>query len=164
MSRLADDQKQASEFIGYDWDCLPERLALARVYHDVARVIGWNAAVSFGMTVWREKRPPSRSNSARCGVIYIPAKLSRIYGIELIRIAGERNAAALVKEFPAHRFEFPNIVSASIGRRNRAIIQHLEDGLSPDVVACAFGITRRHVRRISTEVRTDIPAMEHMSA
>lgn len=129
------------------WEDLPERFALAPVYHDVARVIGWNAAVSFGMNVWREKLPPSRQDYGR-GVIYIPTKLNHWCGLELIRLAGELDAEILIKEFPMHELEFPNIVSASIGRRNRAITQHLKDGLRPVVVACAFRMTDRQVRRI----------------
>jgi hypothetical protein len=135
------------------WAYLSERFALAPVYHDVARVIGWDRAVSFGMAVWHEKRPPSRDHANGRGVIYIPHALGaprRHDGAELIRLAGERDAALLVGAFPGLNLEFPNIVSSSIGRRNRAITQYLTDGLSPAVVACAFGITERHARRIAS--------------
>lgn len=134
-----------------NWEDLPERFALAQVYHDVARVIGWDRAIAFGMSVWTEKRPPSRGQDYGRGVIYIPTKLNHWCGLELIRLAGERDAALLVKEFPTHELEFPNIVSASIGRRNRAIVQHLSDGLRTAVVACAFGITERQVRNIASK-------------
>jgi hypothetical protein len=136
------------------WEDLPERFALAQVYHDVARVIGWDRAIAFGMNVWREKRPPSRCHINGRGFIYIPSELGGRRGgggSELIRLAGERDAALLVKEFPTHELEFPNIVSASIGRRNRAIVQHLSDGLRTAVVACAFGITERQVRNIASK-------------
>ena len=143
---------------GDDWGNLPERFTLASIYHDVARVIGWNAAVSFGMNVWREKRPPSRVRGNGWGVVYVPSRLDDRFGLELIRLTGERNAAALVKEFSGQCLEFPNIVPASINRRNRAIIQHLRDGLRPAVVACAFGITDRQVRRIASMESSACPA------
>lgn len=137
---------------GSSWAELPERFALSPAYHEVARVIGWDRAISFGMSVWREKRPPSRKNNGR-GVIYIPRELGGNLGsggAELIRLAGEADAAKLVGAFCGLHLEFNNIVPASIGRRNRAIIQHLRDGMSAVAVACAFGITDRQVRRIAS--------------
>lgn len=144
-----------------NWENLPERFALPKVYHDVARVIGWDRAIAFGMNVWREKRPPSRREDHGRGVIYIPHELGgRIGngGAELIRLAGESDAALLVSAFCGLFLEFPNIVSTSIGRRNRAIGQHLSDGLRPAVVACAFGITERQVRNIASKESSVCPA------
>ena len=136
------------------WAGLPERFALAPVYHDVARVIGWDRAVSFGMAVWHQKRPPLRNHKNGHGVVYIPHALGGQLGrggAELIRLAGESDAALLVGAFCGLSLEFPNIVSTSIGRRNRAITQYIADGLRPAVVACAFGITDRQARRIASK-------------
>lgn len=146
-----------------NWENLPERFALPKVYHDVAAVIGWNRAIAFGMSVFMEKRPPSRREDHGRGVIYIPHELGgRIGngGAELIRLAGESDAALLVGAFCGLSLEFPNIVSTSIGRRNRAIVQHISDGLRPAVVACAFGITERQARRIASKESLACPAAE----
>ena len=145
----------------HSWEDLPERFALPKVYHEVAAVIGWDRAIAFGMSVWTEKRPPSRCQDYGRGVIYIPHELRGLvghYGAELIRLAGERDAALLVGAFCGLFLEFPNIVSASIGRRNRAIAQHMADGLRPAVVACAFGITERQARNIAKKESSACPA------
>ena len=150
LKRLSN---RCATLVAGSWEVLPERFALPKVYHEVARVIGWDRAIAFGMNVWREKRPPSRCQDHGRGVIYIPHELGgRIGngGAELVRLAGESNAALLVGAFCGLFLEFPNIVSTSIGRRNRAITQYIADGLRPAVVACAFGITERHVRRVAS--------------
>lgn len=136
------------------WDSAPERFALAPIYHVVAEAIGWDAALDFGLAVWQEKRPPSRASSGGRGVIYIPRQLDGRLAKDLVRLAGPENAALLIKRFQGASLEFPNIVPASIGRRNRAIIESLREGQRPTVVACAFGLTDRQIRRISNRERS----------
>lgn len=135
------------------WARAPERLALAAVYHEVAEIIGWDAAVDFGMKVWETKRPPSRAkyhpvHGGGYGVIYIPHALTAIAGGELIRLAGRQNAKRLVHQFPGLNLSFPCIVAASMARRNKAISQQIADGCSMASVAFGFDLTERQVRRI----------------
>jgi hypothetical protein len=135
--------------IASSWEELPERYAMAPVYHDVAKVIGWESAIAFGLAVWREKRSPSRMRGGGPGYIYIPTKLTARCGLTLVRLAGLHAAELLVNEFPGSALWFPHIVSASIGRRNRAIVkQVVEEGLRQEVVAAGFGLTTRQIRRI----------------
>jgi hypothetical protein len=137
------------------WDDAPERFALTKTYHEVAEVIGWDAAIDFGMAVWEEKRPPSRLEHGGCGSIYIPAKLDERCGRDLVRLAGYENAILLVEAFCGMTLEFLNIVPASIGRRNRAIIEQFEQCRNTRLVACGFGLTDRHVRRIVSTLNKD---------
>ena len=140
------------------WEERPERFALAPIYHDVAEVIGWDRAIRFGWRVWWEKRPPSGIHDRARGLIYIPKKLRKRCGSELIRIAGEHDAALLVNAFGGMPLEFPNILPASISRRNRAIVQQIQEGIRPSFVAASFGLSLRQVRRIASMESSACPA------
>lgn len=127
---------------------MPERYALPETYQRVAEVIGWDAAIAFGLAVWQEKRPPSQSKIFGRGSIYIPRALDGRCGKDLVRLAGPENAALLVKEFHGMQLSFSNMVAASISRRNRAIADQIQQGISTRVVAESFGMTDRQIRRI----------------
>lgn len=127
---------------------------LAQAYHLVAEVIGWDAAIEFGMKVWETKRPPSsrRLNAVGCGgrgVIYIPRALNVFFGRELVAIAGSANALKLAAAFGGEHLEFPCIAKASVRRRNLAIGEQVARGTSVRLVAAQFGLTEQHVRRIA---------------
>lgn len=130
------------------WESDPERFALPETYHRVAEVIGWDAAIAFGMGVWEEKRPPSQAQIFGRGMIYIPRALDGRCGKDLVRLAGPENAALLVEEFSGMQLAFSNIKSASIRRRNRAVITQFNQGLKDKIVAYSFGLTDRQIRRI----------------
>lgn len=135
------------------WAHAPERFALPQVYHEVAAVIGWDAAVDFGMSVWQTKRPPSQQKTDQVhgggrGTIYIPNAINDHAGRELIALAGIKTALRLVDGFGGESLQFPCIVTASLGRRNRAISKQVADGHSVRSVAWCFDLTDRQVRRI----------------
>jgi hypothetical protein len=148
------------------WEYAPERLALANVYHEVAAVIGWDAAVDFGFEVWRTKRPPSRRDGKshdRRGAIYIPRTISEKYGRDLVSIAGANNAARLVEAFAGATLFFPDILSASKQRRNEAIAEQVRSGFRVATVAALFEMDERHIRAICKQhgvsPRKALPAM-----
>lgn len=133
------------------WSRAPERLALANAYHEVAAVIGWDAAIDFGLAVWEMKRPPSRRKAGcwdRQGMIYIPATIKKDSGRELVAMVGLQDALLLAEAFGGTQLEFPNITAASIQRRNKAIAEQVADGWFLNHVAATFGLTGRQVRRI----------------
>lgn len=141
---------------GRGWANLPERFALANVYHEVAAVIGWDMAVDLGMYVWQNKRPPSRFytdaiHGGGVGVMYIPATLTGRNGRELVELLGQESAEKLVAHFAGASLRFPCVVSASIGRRNKAIAACVARGDRIAVVACLFDLTERQVRRIAQQ-------------
>lgn len=138
---------------GSAWASSSERFALAQVYHDVAAVIGWDAAIEFGMAVWEQKRPPSRAKTNSVhgggrGVIYIPRSLAQARSSHLVRLAGKDGAARLSAAFGGLYLEFPCVIAASVRRRNRAITEQIEAGARTQAVAGVFDLTPQHVRRI----------------
>lgn len=135
---------------GNQWDQLPERFALNSAYHEVAAVIGYDAAVAFGLAVWNEKRAPSRAGKIyERGEIYIPTRIGGWIGSELVRLAGPENAAKLVEKMGGSALTFTNIVKTSIKRRNLAIARAVSTGDRVAVVAAAFGLSERQIRRIA---------------
>jgi len=135
------------------WDTTPERFALAKAYHEVAAVIGWDRAIEFGMKVWERKRPPSQRKSNPVhgggrGTIYVPRAIGGRVGSELVAMAGEDVAPLLAAAFGGESLQFPCIVSASIARRNKVIAQQVADGLRVASVAWGFDLTERQVRNI----------------
>lgn len=136
------------------WDTSPERFMLAQAYHQVAEVIGWDAAIAFGMKVWETKRPPSsiRPNATAGGgrgVIYIPKTLNVFFGRELVALVGTADALKLATAFGGEHLEFPCIAKASVRRRNSAITAQVASGTPVRTVAAAFGLTEQHIRRIA---------------
>lgn len=135
------------------WAEAPERFTLSSAYHDVARLIGWDRAIEFGMAVWREKRPPSTAPSDPIhgggrGMIYIPSKLYGTFGRELIRLAGLESAGRISRAFPGCYLVFSSIVCTTTSRRNRIISEQVANGARIAAVACCFDVTERQVRRI----------------
>lgn len=129
---------------------------LAQVYHEVASVIGWEKAISFGMAVWREKRPPSqrraefaRESGGGRGVIYVPSEIKEGRGTELVRLAGKEDAELLVERFGGMLLFFPSIEQASKKSRNDAILAASKAGTRKDIIAASFGMTVRNVHRIA---------------
>ena len=135
---------------GNQWDQFPERFALNSAYHEVAAVIGYDAAVAFGLAVWNEKRAPSRAGKIyERGEIYIPTRIGGGIGSELVRLAGPENAAKLVEKMGGAALTFTNIVKTSIKRRNLEIIRLISKGERTAVAASAFGLSERQIRRIA---------------
>lgn len=135
---------------GNQWDQLPERFALTSAYHEVAAVIGYDAAVAFGLAVWNEKRAPSRAGKIyERGEVYIPTRIGDGIGSELVRLAGPENAAKLVEKMGGSALTFTNIVSTSIKRRNLEITRQVSTGVPVAVVAAAFNLSPRRVRGIA---------------
>jgi hypothetical protein len=139
------------------WEKNPARHFLAGSYHMVAEVIGWDRAIEFGMKVWREKRPPSKTKTDPVrgggrGVIYIPRRMRTKDGkpSEIVSFAGDEIASLLVKTLPGEFLYFPCIIAANKKRRNEAIAEQLSDGFSVHSIAFAFDMTERNVRRIRT--------------
>lgn len=63
-------------------------------------------------------------------------------------VIGEDAARALRAEFGGEILQFGSIETASISRRNRAIVEQLDACGRIAVVAAAFGMPERHIRRI----------------
>ncbi|CAN7353450.1 hypothetical protein LJR143_001867 [Pseudoxanthomonas sp. LjRoot143] len=136
------------------WATAPERFTLAQAYHLVAEVIGWDAAVNFGMKVWDAKRPPSSTATSSVhgggrGVIFIPKTINVFFGRNLVDMVGTENALKLAAAFGGERLEFPCIARASIRGRNRAIAQRIAEGARTRTVAVEFDLTEQHIRRIA---------------
>lgn len=127
---------------------------LAQSYHMVADVIGWEAAIEFGMRVWETKRPPSKPSGKAVrgggrGVIYIPRTINAFFGRDLVDLVGAKDALKLSAAYGGEHLEFPCIAKASIRRRNSAIATQLCSGASAREVATLFDLTEQHVRRIA---------------
>lgn len=141
------------------WATAPERFMLAQAYHLVADVIGWDAAIAFGMKVWETKRPPSsiRRNATGGGgrgVIYIPKVLNVFFGRELVELVGTEAALKLAASFGGEHLEFPCIAKASIRGRNRAIAEQAANGVRVRTISAQFGLTEQHIRRIAKSTQS----------
>lgn|GEM_PF-6635491 len=136
------------------WATAPERFKLARSYHEVAEVIGWDKAVKFGLEVWSRKRPPSQrrtcsvSGGAGRGVIYIPQLISGWKGRELAEMLGDEDADRMARAFGGEALEFGCIAPAFRRRRDEAIRTQFRDGKSLKSIARHFDLTDRRVRDI----------------
>lgn len=134
------------------WSNAPERWLLSQTYHDVAAAIGWGNAIALGTWVSETKRPPSRAAGRRYdrrGILGIskqskPSPVMR----EIASLIGDAAACALSREFGGEILQFGSIEPASYPRRNRAIVEQLDACGRAVVVACAFGMTERSIRRI----------------
>src|SRR5690606_22652821 len=84
------------------WANKAERWLLPKVYHDVAAVIGWKAAVDLGMWVYETRRPPSRQmrrNGDRRGCLSVPKGESTSVAREIAVVIGADNARDFQKAF-----------------------------------------------------------------
>ena len=134
------------------WASARERFLLAPLYHEVAAVIGWQKAVELGQWVYENRNPPCRKAGRRYdrrGFLTVPRSASTRVAREIAAVIGEDATRALQAAFGGGEvLQFGSIEPASIPRRNRAIVEQLEDCGKIAAVACSFGLTERTVRRI----------------
>lgn len=133
------------------WANKAERWLLPKVYHDVAAVIGWKAAVDLGMWVYETRRPPSRQmrrNGDRRGCLSVPKGESTSVAREIAVVIGADNARDFQKAFCGETLHFGTIEPASIPRRNRAIVEQVDNGSRIAAVAASHGLSEREIRRI----------------
>jgi hypothetical protein len=132
------------------WDNAPERFLLGRVYHEVAVVIGWAKAVELGYWACQNNCSPSRKKYGVAGTIYFPIRTKDSKSIRQIsQIIGDDAVQMMIGIYCGDSLQFPSIESASIPRRNRAIVEQLiESNFWTAGVAASFDLTTRAVRII----------------
>lgn len=151
MPEAASSNRCAGLSTADPWDNAPERWLLSQQYQQVANVIGWRNAVELGTWVFENKKPPCRKagrNGDRRGHLAIPHSTSSPGARTIAAIIGDDAARALQAMFGGEILCFGSIEPASIPRRNRAIVEQLDDCGRVEIVGACFGLPSRDVRRI----------------
>lgn len=133
------------------WEKAPERFLLAPIYKEVAAAIGWRKAVELGQWVYENKQAPcrkARRNHDGRGSLYVSRRASTKVAREIAAVIGEDATRVMQAEFGGEILQFGSIEPASIPRRNRAIVEQLDACGRAALVACAFDLTERVIRRI----------------
>jgi hypothetical protein len=134
------------------WANATERFLLPPTYHEVAAVIGWDAAIELGTYVAANKRPPSRrqqsGNHNSAGKLYVSRDQHGAVMRQIAAVIGEELTTKLSDAFGGEYLEFCGVERAFVARRNRAVVQRAKDGWAAHAVAMAFDLSERQVRRI----------------
>lgn len=119
---------------------MTERLHLSPTLYRLAEIIGLPLALRLTETFGG-------------GEIYVPARPSATHPI--VRCIGLDAALALALAFGVNqagaRIDVPKADSVNRNRRNRAIVEAVEAGVSKQVVARQHGLTTRWVRQLCND-------------
>lgn len=131
------------------WSNAPERFLLSSGYCEIAEVIGWKKAVDLGTWVFDTKKKRKPGSRDKRGTICIPASFNNATARAIAEVIGEDAATLLMRECHGCRPVFGSIEPASIPRRNRAIVEQLQQhDFHAELIAASFGLTARQVRNI----------------